>query len=930
MPALDAVLFLNPRKSQIDVVQSVGRVMRRAEGKKYGYIILPIGIPADMPAEEALKDNEKYKVVWQVLQALRAHDDRFNATVNHIELNKQRPDVIQVIGVSGGEPGDEKSSGDSQPKLREVQSAFAFPHLEEWKDAIYARIVLKCGERAYWEVWAKDVAVIAERHTARIRELLAGGEARHKKAFADFLAGLRDNINPSISEDDAIEMLSQHLITRPVFDALFENYAFTKQNPVSIAMQSMLELLHDQALEKETASLAKFYDSVRLKATGIDNAEGRQRVVIELYDKFFRTAFPKMAERLGIVYTPVEVVDFIIRSVEDVLQHEFKSSLGAQDVHVIDPFTGTGTFIVRLLQSGLISPADLLRKYQHELHANEIVLLAYYIAAINIEETFHGLRLAASTNYSKNGSRKAEVGNSYLPFDGMVLTDTFQMYETKGEWDEKYFPENNRRVKRQKQSPIRVVIGNPPYSGWQDSANDSNTNLKYPKLDEAVRDHYAEHSSAQNKSSLYNSYVRAFRWATDRINGNGIVCFVSNGFFIDGKAADGMRKAFAEEFADIYCFNLRGDQINTSGDVSRREGGKIFGSGSRSKIAITLLVKKKNHTGPCRILYHDVGDYLSREEKLAAITSFGSVNGIHRAKQWKEIHPNAEHDWINQRDPAFAAFVPLGEKADQTAKTVFECYSRGLETARDAWCYNFSKVALAENIKRTIAFYNQQVDGFARASTGKTKAEIAEAAETFADHDPKKISWSRALKRHLVNGRKFNFEPSSERLAVYRPFCNSRVYLHGDLNNVIGSMTDFFPADDFKNVAISVSEIGSTKEFSALVTNKVPDLHLQHGAQWFPLYVYEKDEPQAAKAGEAKKMRQVEAFAKELEGELVDGYRRRSAITDEILADFRKAYEARITKEDIFYYVYGVLHSPEYRTRFASDLKKRVFRDFSG
>ncbi|MGN6553761.1 MAG: restriction endonuclease, partial [Verrucomicrobiota bacterium] len=408
VPALDAVLFLNPRKSIIDVVQSVGRVMRRAEGKKYGYIILPIGIPADVPAEEALKDNEKYKVVWQVLQALRAHDDRFNATVNQIELNKHRPDQIQIIGIGGDDPNskdDSKSDGDSQPKLREVQGAFAFPQLEEWKDAIYAKIVLKCGDRRYWESWAKDVAVIAERHTDRIKQLIAEGQPRHKAAFADFLAGLRDNINPSISEDDAIEMLSQHLITRPVFDALFENYAFTQHNPVSKAMQGMLETLHDQALEKETAALEKFYASVRQRASGIDNAEGRQRVVIELYDKFFRTAFPKMAERLGIVYTPVEVVDFIIRSVEDVLQSEFKSSLGAKDVHVIDPFTGTGTFIVRLLQSGLIGKDDLPRKYQHELHANEIVLLAYYIAAINIEETFHGLM----TQQSKD----------YIPFEGI-------------------------------------------------------------------------------------------------------------------------------------------------------------------------------------------------------------------------------------------------------------------------------------------------------------------------------------------------------------------------------------------------------------------------------------------------------------------------------------------------------------------------------
>jgi predicted helicase len=307
VPALDAVLFLNPRKSIIDIVQSVGRVMRRAEGKKYGYIILPVGIPADVPAEEALKDNEKYKVVWQVLQALRAHDDRFNATVNQIELNKSRPDNIQVIGVGGEEPG-EKNEGDSNPVMREVQGGLPFPQLEEWKDAIFARIVQKCGDRRYWETWAKDVVVIAERHVTRIKALLESGKPRHKAAFSGFLAGLRENLNPSISKDDAIEMLSHHLITRPVFDALFANYGFTQLNPVSIVMQKMLDTLEDQALEKENATLDKFYSSIRERASGIDNAEGRQRIVIELYDKFFRTAFPKVAERLGIVYTPIEVV----------------------------------------------------------------------------------------------------------------------------------------------------------------------------------------------------------------------------------------------------------------------------------------------------------------------------------------------------------------------------------------------------------------------------------------------------------------------------------------------------------------------------------------------------------------------------------------------------------------------------------------------
>ncbi|MDD5263026.1 MAG: DEAD/DEAH box helicase family protein [Methylacidiphilales bacterium] len=912
VPALDAVIFLNPRNSIVDVVQSVGRVMRRAEGKQYGYIILPVGIPADMAPEEALKDNEKYKVVWQVLQALRAHDDRFNATVNQIELNKKRPDAIQIIGVGGNEPG-QPNDGDSKPNVQEIQGAFLFPHLEEWKDAIYARIVLKCGDRRYWESWAKDVAVIAERHITRIKALLESGEPRHKRAFAEFLQGLRQNINPSISEDDAIEMLSQHLITRPVFDALFDNYSFTQNNPVSLAMQKMLNTLEDQALEKETATLEKFYASVKERATGIDNAQGKQRIVIELYDTFFRTAFPKMAERLGIVYTPVEVVDFIIHSVNDVLKHEFRSSLGDKDVHIIDPFTGTGTFLVRLLQSGHIQPADLLRKYQNELHANEIILLAYYIAAINIEETFHALlREQTGQLHYKNPKSKAE--NGYVPFQGIVLTDTFQISESKNEMDEKMFPENNQRVKRQKASPIRVVIANPPYSSGQTSENDGNKNLKYPQLDERIRSTYAERSTATNKNSLYDSYIRALRWASDRIADRGIVSFVSNGSFIDGNAMEGVRACLAEEFSTIYVFNLRGNQ-RTSGETSRMEGGKIFGSGSRASIAISVFIKNPEKKGPCELFYHDIGDYLSREEKLEIITKFQSINGLHQERRWESLQPNANHDWINQRDEVFETFVSLGDKKDENSKVFFENYSSGVKTNRDNWCYNFSKTALTANMRRMIDFYNEQVEGFAKIGAGKLKAELPELAEKFIDTDAKKISWSRGLKNDLSRGVPHQFNPDSVRRSIYRPYCKQTLYTDKYFNDMIYQIPKIFPKAGLQNLAICVTGIGATKDFSALISSTLPDLELISKSQCFPLYLYEKEEPQEG-----------ELISRHQEGELIDGYRRRDAISDAILTDFRSAYEARITKEDIFYYVYGILHSEEYKTRFASDLKKMLPR----
>lgn len=893
VPGLDAVLFLNPRKSIIDVVQSVGRVMRRAEGKKYGYIILPIGIPADVPPEEALKDNEKYKVVWQVLQALRAHDDRFNATVNHIELNKQRPEAIQIIGVGGSGPDDEKSDGDGHPSLREVQGSFAFPHLEEWKNAIYARIVLKCGDRRYWESWAKDVAVIAEKHTTRIRALLSGGDAKHKKAFGDFLTSLREMINPAISEADAIEMLSQHLITRPVFDALFEGYTFTQHNAVSRAMQGMLDLLHDQALEKETAALQSFYASVRSRAAGIDNAEGRQRVVIELYDKFFRTAFPKMAERLGIVYTPVEVVDFIIRSVEDVLRHEFDSSLAHKDVHVIDPFTGTGTFLVRLLQSGLIAEADLLRKYQHELHANEIVLLAYYIAAINIEETFHGLH--------------REKG--YVPFKGVVLTDTFQLSEKKGELEEKLFPENNERLNRQKRSSIMVVVGNPPYSAKQETGNDNNQNLNYPALDARISETYVARSTATNKNNLYDSYIRALRWASDRINGRGVIGFVTNGSFIDGNAMEGLRASLVQEFTALYVFNLRGNQ-RTSGELSRMEGGKIFGSGSRTPVAISIFVRNPEKKTPGELHYHDIGDYLSREEKLAIIQGFRSVNGLHRERKWSRIKPNANHDWINQRDPAFERFIAM----DGESLAFFSGRSRGVETSRDPWVYGYSKRTLGATVSRMVDFYNEQVRAHGKKCLATDK-EPEDLAATLIDTDPRQIKWTRGLIKSLCRNTHITFDGEKICRALYRPYSKTWLYYDRQLNEYFKER--IFPSSHHHNLIISVPGASNSKDFSCLMVEGLLDLNVNDGGgQCFPLYLYEENE--SSEPGEL--------LAREQEGELIDGYRRRTAITPAILAEFRAAYEKRITAEDIFYYVYGVLHSPEYRSRFASDLKKMLPR----
>ena len=881
VPALDAVMFLNPRNSVVDVVQSVGRVMRKSEGKQYGYIILPIGIPTDVPPEEALADNQKYKVVWQVLQALRAHDDRFNAIINQLDINKERPDQIQIIGVGG----PERSEG-SKNKPTESQITFNFPHLEDWENAIFAKIVVKCGNRRYWESWAQDVAKIAERHVTRIKTLLESSDVTYRKKFDAFLKGLRKTLNPSISEIDAIEMLSQHLITRPVFDALFEGYEFTKQNPVSKTMQKMLDLLEEQSLEKETISLEKFYESVRERARGIDNAEGKQKIIFELYGKFFQTAFPRIAERLGIVYTPVEVVDFILKSADDALKSEFGVGLTDKNIHILDPFTGTGTFIVRLLQSNLLKDKDLQRKFQSELHANEIILLAYYIAAINIEEAYHG-----------------RIKKSYEPFEGIVLTDTFQLSEGKGVFDEVIFPINSERSSKQNKLDIRVIVGNPPYSGGQKSENESNKNFKYPMLDESIKRTYGAHSAATNKNTLIDSYIRAVRWASDRIKDKGIVCYVSNGSFIDSNAMDGLRKCLADEFTSIYLFNLRGNQ-RTSGETSRMEGGKIFGSGSRAQIAITLLIKNPDKRGKCQLFYHDIGNYLNREDKLNLITKYGSLRGI----KWDLLTPNSNHDWINQRDEAFETFTSLSEKKDKSSSTFFDLCSNGVLTSRDAWIYNFSKERVASSVERMINFYNSQVDHYTKHS--KRAHGEAKSIESFINNDPSKISWSSSLKSFLERRLKFAFDNKKIITGLYRPFCKQWLYFDDRLNHRVSQLPKIFGNNSCDNVVIDVSGIGATKEFSALVSNIPPEFATLSNGQCYPLYSYEKSENMGGLFDTKTK----------------DGLVRKENITDSILKEYRQYYDVKISKEDIFYYVYGILHSLEYKKRFAASLTKMLPR----
>lgn len=886
VPNLDAVMFLQPKKSQIEVTQAVGRVMRKFEGKKYGYIILPIVVPAGMTAEQALDDNEPYQVVWQILKALRSHDERLEATINALPYDKpDTKDVVRVIDMMR-----EMAKKEQEDKPQQLRMYFTDHELQE---AVNAMIVRKCGTKVYWEDWAKDIAQIARRHIERITELVSGDGAA-RKPFEKFLKGLRDSLNDGISEAEAIDMLAQHMITLPVFEALFRGANFASSNPVSVAMETMIEALrkYDLETEQEKRELAELYRSVEIRAESVHTDAGRQRIIKELYEKFFSQAFRATSEKMGIVYTPNQVVDYILHATDRLLEKEFGQHLCDEGVHVLDPFTGTGTFIVDLINDEKLMPVEKLPfKYANELHCNEILLLAYYIATINIEHAYH-----------------SRVEGDYVPFPGAVLTDTFQMYEIGDPLDLEVFVDNSERILRQMESPINVIIGNPPYSAGQQNANDNNANESYPTLDGKIAQTYASKTSATLKTALYDSYIRAFRWASDRIGKRGVISFVSNGGWIDGQSTNGFRKCLVEEFSSIYVFNLRGNQ-RTQGEQSRKEGGKIFGSGSRAPIAITMLVKNPDAAEQGTIYYHDIGDYLDRDTKLAIVGSSLDQEPF----EWDTITPDKHGDWLNQRDDSFDDFAPLGleNRPQKTPNGIFSLYSLGVSTNRDSWLYGFSRHAVAKNVSSLIDCYSEESERYQKEGQGSSP-------DSFMNFDTTQIAWSSTLLRHAASGDKALFDKGNILKATYRPFCKQWLYFDQILIDRQGQADSMFPPGK-PNLAITITNGSSPLP---LVVDGVPNLHTNGDSRCFPLYWYERKENLGG------------LF--EVSGS--DDFVQHDAITDEALELFRSVYSRafpgrykkdggeELTKEDIFFYIYGILHSKEYRERFASNLKKDLPR----
>ena len=752
----------------------------------------------------------------------------------------------------------------------------------------------------YWLDWASDIAAIAEKHILLLNALIDAATPEQATAFDTFIKELRQNLNPEIDRDEAVEMLAQHIITKPVFDAMFSTANFTENNVVSVAIQRVLnELADENVFEAERASLDKFYASVKARVADLDSVSAKQSVIVDLYDHFFKKAFPHIAERLGIVFTPVPVVDYILRSANDALSLTFGKTLSDEGVTILEPFAGTGTFITQLLRSDLIKPEDLERKYKQEIFANEIVLLSYYIATINVESV-----------YSEVANELLGV-DTYEPFEGMVLTDTFQINEYDEAIASVAMPENSERLMRQKDADIRVIVMNPPYKAGQKSANDNNANVKYKRLDASIGDTYAKLTDSALKKNLYDSYTRAIRWASDRIKDKGVIAFVSNGSFIDGSQAQGLRKSFANEFSDIFIYNLRGNALG-QGEQRQKEAGNVFGEGTRTSVAIAVLVKSGEEIDEACLHYRDIGDYLSREEKLDILKAERSLNGT----EWQTIKPNEHGDWINARTGAFKEFQPLvdrGTKGKADTPAIFRNFGLGVFTSRDSWVYNYSPASTEVNVESMIAFYNSEVERWLdhKAQHPDNPGDHV----NFLSKDATKFSWDRVNKADVKRGKTFEFAKAKIRVAMYRPFVKQYLYFDPaqKFNNCTYQVPTMFPDNDsdlYPNLAFGGTGVGSKNEFNVMMVNVPPDLETNSKAQWCAFYTYE-----------TKKV----GLGFVVDGEEVGDFVRRENITDETLDAYRAVYgDPLISKWDIFYYIYGVLNHPQYAAEYASDLHKLV------
>ncbi len=848
VPSLDGVVFLNPRKSIVDVVQSVGRVMRKAPGKEFGYVILPVAIPAGITPNEALDNNDTFKIVWQVLNALRSHDEMFAKEINSLILDKKTEVTGPITSrISVSILGDDDQEG---------------PPITELFDKIKSKLIQKVGDFDYYEKYGAKLGKASSTVEVRIRNMIKSSSSLQKE-LEKFHQDLKEMINESVTKDEAIRVISQHVILSRVFDELFSG-EFTSHNPISIELNKMAGKF---GLNEELEELEDFYEDVKKEVAEIKTGEARQKFIKTIYGNFFASTAKKETEQHGVVYTPVEVIDFIIQSVEQLLHENFDVGLNERSVKVLDPFTGTGTFLTRILESGLITN-NLYEKYKHDLYANELILLAYYIATVNIETTYASLR--------KSGK--------YVPFEGISYTDTLRLnsqhrddkrHRQESQSLDNSFKVAHERIRNQKGAHVHVIMGNPPYSAGQSDFNDDNANLKYPELDKRLENTYVKRSTAQRSSTLYDSYIRSIRWASDRISTSGIIAFVTNSSFIHSETAAGMRACLQEEFTSIWCFDLRGDgRITGDGRNIFEYPGKGTG-GTRTPVAVIILVKnpkKKNNI----IKYSILEDkYYTGKDKRDRVKQLGSIKGI---KNWELITPDKHSDWVKQRNDKFSKYAAMGiseKKSDKGSNIIFKLHCSGIVTSRDAWVYNLSKKELSQNIKRHIEYC---------VKNGPEKPKNVDATQA---------KWTRGLTNELKKSTP-RFQQDKIRTALYRPFFKQNLYFDKVFNIERNKIPQFFPENDSENLVICIPNKERKKTFSCIITDVTPDFHVNE-SQCFPLHTYENKD------------------------------NKKSNITDFALHEYQQYYnDKKISKKDIFYFVYGLLHHPEYRKKFANNLGKEI------
>ena len=707
----------------------------------------------------------------------------------------------------------------------------------------------------------------------RLKELI---DQRHetdpafKKAFTNFYETCRISINPELSQDAVEEMLIQHILTERIFRTIFERSDFTSRNIIAIEIEKVSAALMRHAMSRDAflKPLDRFYIAIEQAAKLCRDFSQKQHFLNTFYEKFFQGFSEDVADTHGIVYTPQPIVDFMVNSVEHILENEFGRSLSDTGVHIIDPFVGTGNFIVRLMQD--IRGTTLAEKYRHELHCNEVMLLPYYIASLNIEQEY----------FRRTGT--------YLPFEGIALADTFELLEQ--EQGELFTRENTERVKKQKAADMFVVIGNPPYNTQQVNENDNNKNRKYPEMDKQIEETYVHDSTAQLKSKLYDPYVKAFSWASKRIGAEGVVAFVTNNGFLDGLAFDGMRKHLAQDFTKIYHIDLKGN-ARTSGERRRKEGGNVFDDQIRVGVGITFFIKKAEITSEsAEIWLYSVDDYLKAREKQQLLTDFKDYTNV----PVKQAQVDVKHTWLTEGlRSEFDTFIPMGSKEVKDAATnvIFETYSLGVSTNRDTWVYNFNPNTLTDNIQQMIETYNTE------AARWMQQINREVSVDDFVASDETKIKWSSGLKNKLKSGKTTYFSQEKVRSSVYRPFTKFNLYFDPRMMTERASVfPSIFPTPETEteNRVICVSGIASKKPFQSLMVDVIPDLHLTGDSQCFPFYTYNED-----------------------------GTNRQENITDWALAEFRTHYgDDTITKWDIFHYNYALLHQPTYREKYEMNLKR--------